>query len=277
MTTPDLHFRVFDRHIRIRCDDAQFRHLVSANYQAFAAPENTADLAYDVERNPAGGFVVTCEGETRAELDNDEHLEYLLVYLLEKIITIDLQLLRTDLYFVHSSALERDGGVIMIAAESGTGKSTTSWALLQHGFRYLSDELAPVDPVNLVVHPYPHALCLKATPPGPYPLPEQTVRTEKTLHVPVSCLPAPAVGTPVPLRALLFLQRDADSVGPSHTGLSAAEAGARLYGNTLNALAHSGHGLDAAIRISGAVPAYTVHAGDLQATCELISELVETL
>ena len=277
MTAPDLHFRIFDRHLRIRCDDKQFRSLILANYAAFAAPQNTPALAYDVERNPAGGLLIRCEGETRAELDSDEHLEYLLVYLLEKIITIDLQLQRTDLYFVHSSALERDGGVIMIAAESGTGKSTTSWALLQHGFNYLSDELAPVDPVNLVVHPYPHALCLKATPPGPYPLPEQTVRTEKTLHVPVSCLPAPVVGTPMPLRALLFLQRDADTPGPGRTEVSAAEAGARLYGNTLNALAHPGHGLDAAIKIAGAVPAYTVHAGDLRATCELISELAEKL
>ena len=199
------------------------------------------------------------------------------MYLLEKLITIDLQKLRTDLYFVHSSALERGGRVIMIVAGSGTGKSTTTWALLQHGFRYLSDELAPIDPASLNVHPYPHALCLKAPPPGPYPLPEETTRTEMTLHIPVAKLPSPAITQPAPLHALLFLQRDAAVSVPTFADVSPAEAGARLYASTLNALAHPGKGLDVAIRIATAVPAFTVNAGDLRATCELISGLEENL
>jgi hypothetical protein len=59
--------------------------------------------------------------------------------------------------------------------------------------------------------------------------------------------------------------------------VSPAEAGARLYANTLNALAHPGSGLDVAIRIAGAVPAFVVNAGDLHATCELISGLEDDL
>ena len=30
-----------------------------------------------------------------------------------------------------------------------------TWALSHHGFRYLSDELAPIDPGTLRVHPFP--------------------------------------------------------------------------------------------------------------------------
>lgn len=273
----NLQFRIFDRCIGIRCEDELFKRLLLVNFAFFQASFDTADLAYTLERYPTGGLSITRDGELLAELDNDEAVEYMVVYLLEKIVTIDLQTLRTDLYFVHSSALERNGKAIMIAAESGTGKSTTTWALLQHGFRYLSDELAPVDPVSLKVYPYPHALCLKAEPPGPYPLPDETTRTEKTLHVPVACLPATAATRPTPLQALLFLQRDPDADIPHYSEVSAAEASARLYANTLNALAHPGSGLDAAIRIAGAVPAFAVHAGELQATCKLIAELEATL
>jgi hypothetical protein len=59
--------------------------------------------------------------------------------------------------------------------------------------------------------------------------------------------------------------------------VSPAEAGARLYANTLNALAHPGSGLDVAIEIASAVPAFLVDAGDLRATCELISDIEQKL
>jgi hypothetical protein len=274
---PDLQFRIFDQRIRVRCDDELCRSLLLANYAAFQEPVNSADLEYTVRRHLSGGFSIARGNELLYEEASDEALQYLVVYLVEKLITIDLQKLRTDLYFVHSSALERRGRVIMIVAESGTGKSTTAWALLQHGFRYLSDELAPIDPASLDVHPYPHALCLKAPPPGPYPLPEETTRTEMTLHIPVAKLPSPAIRQPTPLHALLFLQRDAAVSVPTFAEVSPAEAGARLYASTLNALAHPGKGLDVAIRIATAVPAFTVNAGDLRATCELISGLEEDL
>jgi len=274
---PDLQFRILDQRIRVRCDDELCRSLLLANYAAFQESVNSADLEYTVRRHPSGGFSIARGNELLYEEASDEALQYLVVYLLEKLITIDLQKLRTDLYFVHSSALERGGRVIMVVAGSGTGKSTTTWALLQHGFRYLSDELAPIDPASLDVHPYPHALCLKAPPPGPYPLPEETTRTELTLHIPVANLPSPAIRQPAPLHALLFLQRDSAVSVPTFAKVSPAEAGARLYASTLNALAHPGKGLDVAIRIATAVPAFTVNAGDLRATCELISELEEDL
>ena len=81
----------------------------------------------------------------------------------------------------------------------------------------------------------------------------------------------------VEVRPLLFLRRDKSASVPAYAKISAAEAGARLYANTLNALAHPGSGLDVAIRIAAAVPAFTVDAGELQATCELIAKLEENI
>jgi hypothetical protein len=277
MNRTDLQFRILDKRIRVQCNDELFRSLVLANYEAFQESGDSAELEYTIGRHTSGGFCISRGDETLVEETSDEAIQYMVVYALEKLITIDLQNLRTDLYFVHSSALERRGRVIMIVADSGTGKSTTAWALLQHGFRYLSDELAPIDPASLDVHPYPHALCLKAPPPGPYPLPDKTIRTERTLHIPVTRLPSSIVKYPKPLRALFFLQRDTNVSVPTFAEVSSAEAGARLYTNTLNALAHPGSGLDVAIRIADAVPAFRLNAGELQATCELISNLEENI
>ena len=272
-----LQFRIFDQRIKVLCEDELFRSLLLANFAAFQETEGSADIAYSVDRQPSGGFCISRGKETLAEEKSDEDIRYQFVYLLEKLITLDLQKLRTDLYFVHSSALERHGRAIMIAADSGTGKSTTTWALLQHGFHYLSDELAPIDPGNLDIHPYPHALCLKATPPGPYPLPEDTVKTEKTMHIPVNALPNSPIQAPRRLSTIIFLRRDTKLAAPKFAEVSPAEAGARLYANTLNALAHPGSGLDVAIKIASAVPAFTLDAGELQATCELISKLADSI
>jgi hypothetical protein len=270
---PDLHFSIFGQRIRVRCDDDVFRQLVLANYGAFRAPSGAHDLSYTIERTARGDFRIDCGDEMLVDGSGDEAVQYAFLYMLEKQVALDLQKRRTDLYFVHASALERRGRVSVISAASGTGKSTTAWALLQHGFRYLSDELAPIAPGTFDVHPYPHALCLKAEPPGPYPLPGAIARTEHTMHVPVALLPSGVAPEPAPLHALFFLRRDTQRSRPAFSRLSPAEAGARLYANTLNALAHPASGLNAAIDIAGAAPAFLVDVGELRATCELIAEL----
>ena len=84
------------------------------------------------------------------------------LYMFEKDMTIETQKLRRDLYFVHAAVLELDGRALALVAPSGCGKSTTAWGLLHHGFKYLSDELAPVHLTTMRVRPFPHALCVKS-------------------------------------------------------------------------------------------------------------------
>ncbi len=274
MLPTEFHFRIFDQRIVVRCRDPRFNDLLLVNYQAFRQSEDAAaDMDYTVEGSDDGGFRVRRGDQIALEQENDPALPYLFIYGFEKLLTIDLQRRRPDLYFVHSAALAYGDRVTMIVAESGTGKSTTAWALLSHGFDYLSDELAVLEPESCAVHAYPHALCLKTPPPGPYPLPETVTRTERTLHVPVADLPGRTVFDPRALGAIVFLQRSAGADPPRCTRVSPAEASARLYANTLNALAHPAKGLEAAVSIASAVPAYLLEAGELRATCELIADL----
>ena len=60
----------------------------------------------------------------------------------------------------HAGAVERDGRVVMVLGVSGKGKSTLTAALVQRGFRYLSDEIVAVDIATGEVRPYPKALDL---------------------------------------------------------------------------------------------------------------------
>jgi hypothetical protein len=56
-----------------------------------------------------------------------------------------------------------------------------------------------------------------------------------------------------------------------------AQAGARLYANALNALAHPGDGLDAALHIAARTTCFALTTADLAATCTLVQATLDGL
>jgi hypothetical protein len=62
---------------------------------------------------------------------------------------------RPDLLWIHAGAACHDGRALLLSATSGQGKSTLIAQLLTCGWTYLSDEVAPIDPVTCRVFPFP--------------------------------------------------------------------------------------------------------------------------
>ena len=229
------------------------------------------DFAYTI-RSVDGSFLVERE-DTATQLVATGFDE--LVYCLEKDLTVELQQRRPDLFFLHAASLEWRGAAVVLAADSGSGKSTTAWALLHHGFRYLSDELACIEPDTLRVFAYPHAVCLKRAPPAPYVLPDATLHLGRTSHVPVTALPAPLADDPLPLGAVFLIRYDANLARPQLHELGAAEASARIYVTALNALAHPDRGLGVALRIAQRVPCFLLDTAELGESCEIIRAAID--
>jgi hypothetical protein len=200
-----------------------------------------------------------------------------LILLLDQDLIVQLQRRRPELYFVHAGVLERGGRALMVVAPSGGGKSTTVWGLVHHGFRYLSDELAPIDVRTMRVHPYPRAITLKRRPPRAYPLPKRARSTSRGLHVPTAALAGGVGAHAVPLAAVFFLRYTPEAPGPALERIGTAQAGARLYANALNALAHPGDGLDAALRIAARTACFHLSTADLAATCALVQATLDGL
>jgi hypothetical protein len=250
-----LSFRVLDQLVDVECASASVASVVAANFEAMAVERGTGqvDLHYVITGGESGNCSVARLGQTATAVT-------------------DLG----ELLFLHAAALEHGGRAWLLAGDSGNGKSTTTWGLLHHGFGYLSDELSAIDLSTLKVRAYPHALCMKRRPPERYPLPADVLDLCETIHVPVRALPAPVFAQPCTPAAVLLVHYRADLGAPSLRLMSHAEAGARLYAVTLNALAHPGHGLDAAILLAGRVPCYALESAELQATCELVGRLVAT-
>jgi len=149
--------------------------------------------------------------------------------------------------------------------------------LLERGFTYLSDELAPIDVDTRFVHRYAHAVSLKSRPPDAIPLPQGTVAIGRRFHVPTRLFSeAVADEEPLPLVAFIFLERSSE---PSATcrRISPSVAAAHLVANGLNALAHPNDGLDVAVALARLVPCFQVDIGDLSAACTEIEGVMTVL
>jgi hypothetical protein len=269
----ELFLDVLGRHVRVECRDARARDLLLANYGQMQGHESKVpDLEYTVRSHgKRSGFRIARRGcEPLVAADDGDFL-----FLFEKDMTIELQKLRRDLYFIHAAALALSGRAFLLVAASGKGKSTTTWALLHHGFDYLSDEMAPLGLNAMEVQPYPHAICLKKEPPSPYFLPAKAVRTASTLHIPTAQLPNPAVMKPMPLAAIFFLEYCPGLSYPGVSPVSPAEAAARLFVHTLNPLAHAEDGLTGAVAVAQKVPSFRLDSGPLRPTCELLGKTLE--
>jgi len=262
-----IELSVFDCDIRVECSDPQAESLLNGNYGWFEQPVEEAQIAYRItRRGPGEGRLIARDGAA-PEMARDDG-EFL--YMFEKDMTIELQKLRSDLYFVHAAVVELEGHALALVAPSGYGKSTTTWGLLHYGFKYLSDELAPVHLSAMQVHPFPHALCLKALPPNDHPLPGETIFTSRTAHVPAQFLPCETLSETVPLHAVFFLRFVDEISEPVLKPMAKGEAATRLFTNALNPLAHSGEGLEGAIEIVSKTHCFELLSSNLTSTCELV-------
>lgn len=245
-----------------------------ACYSAFVrSPDGLSRRSLDIQvtRCDSGpGWDLAVSGEVWLCADSSD-----LVYFLEKALTTGLQHRRKDLLFLHAAAVGKNGRCLLIAGESGIGKSTLCWALCNAGLEYLSDELAPVDVGELSVTAYPHALCIKKLPPGAPPLPEMSFETGVTTHIPVEAMPNLVATERSRLAAVVFLVRDADSGHVSLADIPAPEASARLYSNTLNPLAHDNEGLGAVARLARRSKCMTLSRGSLRDMQRCLIPLLE--
>ena len=264
----------------IRCADDAIAALVEVAFGGLIVPFSQSHLEitgpYQIERsnsNTADGFCIRDFNGACAQVEDTDAL----LWHLDKSLTLALQHRRPDLYFLHAAAVALAGGVSVLAAPPGTGKSTLTLALLERGVTYLSDELAPIDIGRRSVHHYAHAVGLKSRPPDPLHLPQGTVAIGSRFHVPTCRFPGAGLSEePLPLVAVIFPERSSEPPARCRR-ISPSVATAHLLANALNARAHSNDGLDAAATLARLVPCFQINTRDLSGACAEIHAVMTLL
>ena len=267
---------IFDQTILVNVESARLLSILKKIYGSMQAINSDlqANLEYTITKNKEHQLSwITISRDGIDDLRTNDIGEF--IFLFEKDMTIELQKLRSDLLFIHSAALDFEGNGLLLVAPSGTGKSTTAWALINSGFTYLSDELAPIDVKSMSIYPYHHALCLKSKPPI-FELPDNTLYTSQTIHIPCDGL---KIAQLTSLKAIFFLDFDATLKEAEITSISTAEAVGNLYSNSLNILAHGAddNGLNIAVNVAKYTQNYRLRSNDLEKTCKAVKLIMQDL
>ena len=183
---------------------------------------------------------------------------------------------------LHAASMELDGMGVILAGVSGSGKSTLTAGLLAHGWGYLCDEFAMVHTRTLALHPYPRAICIKE--PGFGLIESLGLKLHRDRRYikgskgpvgfvnPLAVRPD-AVGRICPIRWVIF-PKYTRGARPAIIEMSRAEAAFELHKVCFNLVGCEGLATDVFAAVVRSAKCYKLVSGEINATCELIQDLV---
>jgi hypothetical protein len=186
-----------------------------------------------------------------------------------------------DFLLLHAGAVANGEGALLLPASTGGGKSTLTASLLHHGFRYLSDDGAPIDPVTSRVYPFPKRISLKRGSMGFFPGLEERLADRDILpasqdarYVRPEDLGTDVAG-PSSVRWIVFPSPDRDG-SAQLTPISRAEAVEGLAANAQNMYRYAERGVILLSRVAKDAEAFRLDGGSPPERAALLHERLTT-
>ena len=174
----------------------------------------------------------------------------------------------------HAGAVMIGDTACVIAGNPDTGKTTTTFNLIEMGQIFLCEEVTPVDPETFLVYPYPQVLTLE----GAYAERHLTLYpiTNGELKILDSQMarycPYAAGSDPVLLKTILISAYD-PSETPGIEKLTPGEVFTELLGYCFPPNTDDEHLFDSVIRICEEAEIFRLRTNNLQSMRELLKEL----
>ena len=176
---------------------------------------------------------------------------------------------------LHAGVVVRDGEALLLAGDSGVGKTTLVLELLSRRpeWTYYSDDLAPIRDADGLIEAFPKPLSIKdrnrwGGVSGRWPVPGWVASPEDAFRAPPSIFGRYG-GPPVPAGRLYFLERSAEPEAEVFP-LTAAEA-------TLRCLPYAGRPgkrtLTALARLCRQTPAFRLTSNKPESAAEILRDL----
>ncbi len=175
----------------------------------------------------------------------------------------------------HAGAVMIGDAACVIAGNPDTGKTTTTFNLVEMGQTFLCEEVTPVDPETLLVYPYPQVLTIEGTYAEKYRSLYLVQNGElKILDSQMARYSPYDVGSdPVPLKMILIPAYDFSKT-PGIEGLSPDEVFTELLGYCFPPNRDDEHLFDSVITICEKAEIFRLRTNSIQSMRELLKELI---
>jgi hypothetical protein len=174
----------------------------------------------------------------------------------------------------HAGAVMIGNSACVIPGNPDTGKTTTTFNLVEMGHPFLCEEVSPVDPETFLVYPYPQVLTLEGAYAekyqSRYPVQKGTLKIIDSRMARYQ--PNAAGSDPVPLKTILMPAYD-PSQTPEIENLAPGEMFTELLGYCFPPNGDDEHLFDSVIRICEGAEIFRIRTNSLSSMRELLREL----
>lgn len=219
-----------------------------------------ASISFEVHRE---GWLYSVS-QNRVEIAGGETLSNVIEHLNVELTRTFIQAHR-DLLWFHAGAAEFAGHTIMLPGPSGGGKSTIVTGLCSRGWKFLSDDVTPLDLRTGRLIPFPRLPRVRRSSITEMPR-RQLRRVRKTM---VDIEPHNICRTPAAVHMLVFPRYASSSSAADLTPCPPARATLMLLENCLNFINHSEAAMDFICGLTQRSPAF--HLSFHNMSCALTS------
>jgi hypothetical protein len=179
---------------------------------------------------------------------------------------------RLDLLWFHAGAVANDTEAIVFAAPGGGGKSTLVAHLCQQGWRYLSDDVVPLELATRKILPFPQTPRVRQNTGELVPSDRlsEVPKYDVTLDLNLICR------SPLPIRALVFPSFDKQTlakISPCTPACAALE----LLHNCINFTDHKQVAVQQICEIVKHLPAFKLTFSNIESALKCIAHGVTTI
>lgn len=209
----ETYFEIVNVPVAIESNSRRFLKDVGDIFHYFKAPRPDLYLDDNNSFHVSIGPISTIVHGDRVIYQSSNY-RYILEYLEYQIYNFLIDRL-SNYYLIHAGVVSWHNNALLLPARSGGGKTTLIASLIKNGLKYLTDEIAIIEPRTLMIYPFPKPLNIKT---GSLPLfPDLEPQMEfinkidigiedKIHHVFVKNNSIHPLDKPIPLNSIVFVQ-----------------------------------------------------------------------
>lgn len=266
-TLRDRHISFGGAQVTCRTNSDQVDALLYETYRSMLATDVEQSAAiFSVEQTPDGFALRGSSPESTTTSP-----ELVLAWLKPRILTAFIDF-RRDLVWLHSAVVSCGNGATLLAGPSGAGKSTLSTQLCKEGWKYLSDEVAPLVVGSNEVLAYPQS-------PSRRMAQEFVLSAEAVNELPKQLWTPPEISVrndPMPVDRVVLVKFSFGSP-PILRQVDAGEAVLQLLKNTLGYSPDRSAAVSRLVNLAQSVPCFELEYGDAREASMILDRAVRSI